>query len=100
MPPIRLTRAERRSLKTLVDNDGRLPYRALPYEHAETFARAGMLRGRAGCYELTVTGQIEALRQHFVLSPWGGAPKRSVPPPPPLQDERVVRLPAFLNRAA
>lgn len=98
MPPIRFTRAERRSLHNLANVLGRLPHGALPLAHARKFAHHRLLASRHGEYHLTLPGQIEAIRQHFCLLPWDSEPVRF--PPPPSQARPGPRLPAFLHRAA
>lgn len=98
MQPIRFTRAERRSLRRLANANGRLRHGELDPDHARKFAAHRLLYVSRDAYHLSVTGQIEAVRQHFLLMPWRARPVRFTPPPPSV--ERRVRLPAFLETAA
>lgn len=65
MSPIRLSRAERSSLRKLVKLDGTCERRLLRQAHAERFLREGLITHTPQRYHLTMRGQVEILRQRF-----------------------------------
>lgn len=65
MQPMKLTMAERASLRTLIKHDGTCYQEQIKAPHAERFLRAGLITRTPQRYHLTVRGQVEALRQRY-----------------------------------
>lgn len=65
MSPLKLSYAERRSLRTLIKHDGTCFQEQIKASHAERFLRAGLISRSPMRFHLTTRGQVEFLRQRY-----------------------------------